>query len=129
MHSGAKTWIIPGGQIPLESSGPEPACTSREELHILNTGPHRAQITLTVYYEDRDPAGPYVLVVKAQRTRAIRMNDLIDPLPIPLAQPYSVVLEADHPVFVQFIRINTARPGMAFSSLQAYPVHTTAHHE
>ena len=86
---GAKVWAIPGGHMPLVSSGAEPANTSRDELCVLNAGHSDAHLQLTIYYEEHEPVGPYPLKVAAQRVRHVRFNDLIDPQALPAKyQPY-----------------------------------------
>jgi hypothetical protein len=89
---GAKVWAIPGGHVPLRSSGEEPRQTSRDELCVLNAGHVDVSLQLTIYYEDRDPVGPYPLKVPAQRVRHVRFNDLIDPHAMPLDTPYAALI-------------------------------------
>lgn len=59
-HLGKKTWAIAEGYIPESSSGPEPRFTSHETACILNAGDQEAHITITIYFSDREPAGPYI---------------------------------------------------------------------
>lgn len=113
---GAKVWAIAGGHMPLLSSGSEPRDTSCDELCVLNAGHFDAQLQLTIYYEDRDPVGPYPLKVRAQRVRHVRFNDLIDPQALPLDTPYAVLLVADHPVVVQFTRRDTSQAANAIAT-------------
>jgi len=62
---GYTRWAIADGYIPGWSHGPEPECTSHETLCFLNTSNQEAQITLTIFYTHREPAGPYHLTVPA----------------------------------------------------------------
>lgn len=117
---GAKIWAIPGGHVPLRSSGEEPRCTSRDELCVLNAGHVDATVQLTIYYEDREPVGPYTLKVAAQRVRHVRVNDLIDPQALPLDTPYAVLLIADHAVVVQFTRHDTSQAANAVTTTLAF---------
>jgi hypothetical protein len=107
--TGRKTWVVAGGHIPLLSSGPEPECTSRDELYVLNASASQAQLAITIYYSDRDPIGPYQLVVEAKRVRHVRFNDLIDPEALPLDTPYAAVIRSDVPVVAQFGRLDSSR--------------------
>ena len=118
---GAKVWAIPGGHVPLRSSGEEPRHTSRDELCVLNAGHVDVSLQLTIYYEDREPVGPYPLKVPAQRVRHVRFNDLIDPLPIPLGLPYAFVMRSTMPVIVQFSRAITAQAEL--SGIVVTPYH------
>ena len=113
-------WAIPGGHIPLASSGEEPLWTSRDTLCILNTGEADAEIDLTIVYSEREPVGPYKLNVPSQRVRHFRVNDLIDPLAVPLDEPYAAVLEANVPIVVQFTRVDTGHPQQAICSTMAF---------
>lgn len=118
---GSKVWAIPGGHMPLLSSGIEPRDTSRDELCVLNAGHVDVQLQLTIYYEDHEPVGPYPLKVPAQRVRHVRFNDLIDPRALPLDTAYAVLVVADHPVVVQFTRHDTSQAANAIATTLAYP--------
>lgn len=118
---GAKVWAIPGGHMPLLSSGSEPRDTSRDELCVLNAGSVEANLELTIYYQDHEPVGPYPLKVGAQRVRHVRFNDLIDPQALPLDTPYAALVVADHPVVVQFTRHDTSQAANAVATTLAFP--------
>ena len=104
---GRKRWAIAEGYIPEQSHGPEPEMTSHEAVCILNTGDKEARITITVYYTDREPVGPYKVEVPARRTKHVRFNDLIDPQPIPLGTEYAALIESDVDVIVQHTRLDS----------------------
>jgi hypothetical protein len=114
-------WAVPEGYIPGWSHGPSPAMTSHDTLCILNTGDTAANLRLTVYFEDREPVGPYVLDVPARRTRHVRLNDLTDPSRIPLETAFSTVIESDVPVIVQYTRLDSRQAENALLSTIAYP--------
>ena len=117
---GAKVWAIPGGHIPLRSSGEEPRDTSCDELCVLNAGPADVKLEQTIYYSDHDPVGPYPLAVPAQRVRHVRFNDLIDPQALPLGTAYAALVVADHPVVVQFTRRDTSQAANAVATTLAF---------
>ena len=119
---GAMTWAIPGGWMPLRSTGREPECTSRDELFVLNASKNDAQLELHIYYGDRDPVGPYRLRVAAERMRCVRFNDLIDPEALPLDAPYACVIRSDEPIVVQFTRVDTSQAANAIATTLAFPV-------
>ena len=118
---GRRTWAFAGGRIPLRSTGPEPALTGRDQLALLNTGARSVKVTITMYYADRDPIGPYHVEVPAQRVRKVRFNDLIDPLPVPLDEPFGAVLRASHPIVVQLTRLDSAPDAGAWIATAAFP--------
>ncbi len=76
---------------------------------------------ITVYFAEREPAGPYRLKVPARRTRHIRFNDLKDPEPVPEDMDYSSVIVSSVPVVVQHTRLDTRQPALALLSTVAYP--------
>ena len=119
---GRKVWAIAGGRIPLESTGREPAFTSFDQLCVLNATDREARVALTIYYADREPVGPYELTVAARRVRHVRVNDLIDPLAVPLDADYAAVVESNVPVVIQFTRQDTRQAENALMSLAAFPV-------
>jgi hypothetical protein len=105
--AGAKVCTIPGGRIPLHNTGSEPEFTSFERVCILNTDHVLANVKVFVYFEDRDPVGPYRITVAANRTRHVRINDLIFPEAVPLETNYALLVCSDIPVVVQFSRQDT----------------------
>ncbi len=66
---GHKRWAIAEGYIPGWSNGPEPQFTSHETACLLNVSDEEASVTITVYFSDREPAGPYQVIVPARRSR------------------------------------------------------------
>jgi hypothetical protein len=117
---GRKRWAIAEGYIPGWSSGPEPEMTSHETACFLNAGDQDALVEITVYFTDREPAGPYRLTVPARRTRHIRFNELTDPEPIPTATPFASVIVADVPIVVQHTRLDSRQAENALFSTIAF---------
>jgi hypothetical protein len=117
---GRTRWAFAGGHIPLHSHGHEPEFTSRDELCVLNASEREAHLEMTIYYADRAPVGPYRLAVQAQRTRHVRLNDLIDPEAIPLGTDYASVIESDVPVVIQFSRFDSSQAEAGLLSIMAF---------
>lgn len=118
---GRTLWVVPGGHIPLCSTGKEPRYTSNDSLFVLNATHRDANLQITIFYADRDPVGPYRLVVPSERVRHVRFNDLIDPEAMPLDEDYAAMIESDVPVVVQFSRQDTSRAENAISTTMAFP--------
>jgi len=117
---GRKCWAIAEGYIPASSHGPEPQMTSHECVCILNASDRPANVTLTVFYADRDPV-PYHLTVAARRTLHVRYNNLTDPEKIPLETEFSSVIESDVPVVCQHTRLDSRQAENALLSTIAFP--------
>ncbi len=118
---GATEWVIAEGYIPAWSHGPEPDFTSHETACMLNAGDRDAHVEITVYFKDREPAGPYRLTVPARRTLHQRFNDLDDPAPIPRGTDYASVIVSDEPIVVQHTRLDSRQSENALITTVAYP--------
>ena len=118
---GQRRWAIAEGYIPPSSTGPQPQMLSHETACLLNTGDVDAHVTITLYFSDRDPAGPYRIVVPARRTRHVRFNDLEDPEPVPRDTDYASVIESDQPIVVQHSRLDSRQAENALMTTLAHP--------
>jgi hypothetical protein len=117
---GRRRWAIAEGYIPSWSNGPEPQFTSHETACLLNTGDGEAHVEITVYFEDREPAGPYRVTVPPRRTKHVRFNGLSDPEPVPTDTDYASVIESDVPIVVQHTRLDSRQAENALLSTVAY---------
>lgn len=119
---GHKIWAIAEGFIPSGSTGPEPEFTSHETACILNAGDEDANIEITIYFTNREPAGPYRVKVPSRRTLHLRFNNLEYPEPIPRDTDYASVIRSDVPVVVQHTRLDSRQAENALLSTMAFPV-------
>jgi hypothetical protein len=94
---GYRRWAIAEGFLSDDDASHEMAC-------ILNASEDEAHVKLTIFFADRDPAGPYAFTIAAQRTLHMRFDDLTDPEPVPRETDYSSVLVSDVPIVVQHSR-------------------------
>jgi hypothetical protein len=117
---GNTRWAIAEGYIPESSTGPEPQMTSHETACLLNAGDREAHVRITIYFEDREPAGPYTLSVPPRRTRHVRFNDLRDPEPIRRDTDYASLIESDVPIVVQHTRLDSRQSENALITTIAY---------
>jgi hypothetical protein len=117
---GHKRWVIPEGWIPPASHGPEPEMLSHETACVLNVSDEDAHLEITVFYSDREPAGPYKIFVGARRTKHIRFNDLTEPEPIPRGTDYASMIESDVPIVVQHTRLDSRQAENALMTTVAF---------
>jgi len=117
---GHKRWAIAEGYIPSCSNGPEPQFTSHETACLLNAGDEDAHAEIQIYFEDREPAGPYTVTVPARRTMHVRFNELTDPEPIPRDTDYASVISSSVPIVVQHTRLDSRQAENALLSTIAY---------
>jgi len=121
MTIGRRRWAIAEGYIPGWSHGPEPQMTSHETICLLNADAGDAHVNITLYFENREPAGPYRITVPARRTLHLRLNALKDPEPIPVETPFASTIESDRPIVVQHTRLDSRQAENALMSTMAFP--------
>ena len=117
---GKTRWVLPEGYIPGASTGSGRALESHETACMLNTGERDAHVRITIFFKDRDPAGPYRATVPARRTLHLRFNDLTDPEPVPRDTDYSSLIESDIPIVVQHTRLDSRQAALALWSTISY---------
>jgi hypothetical protein len=117
---GKRRWAIAEGYIPSWSNGPEPEFLSHETACLLNVTDDEARVAITIFYSDREPAGPYRLTIPPRRTLHIRFNDLRDPEPVPVGTDYASVIESDVPIVVQHTRLDSRQAENALITTIAY---------
>ncbi len=104
--------LLPDCYWPSSKNG---AYVSHESICILNVTDCTANIILTLYFEDRPPMKGFYIPVEAERTRHIRMDQLVaeDGSTVPMDTPYAAVVESDVEVAVQYTRVDTTQPELA----------------
>jgi hypothetical protein len=117
---GRRIWAIPEGYIPSGSVSQAHDLVSHEAACILNATDEPAEITLTLFFEDRDPVGPYRVKVAPKRTLHLRFNDLADPEPVPRDTSYASVFESNVPIVIQHTRLDSRDPAIALITTVAY---------
>lgn len=117
---GRTRWAIAEGYIPAGSTGPEPQMTSHETACILNVSDRPAHVEITIFFAEREPAGPYRVTVEPRRTLHLRFNDLREPEPVPVDTDYASVIESDVPVVVQHTRLDSRQSENALLTTMAY---------
>ena len=118
---GRTRWAIAEGYIPAKSHGAAPQMTSHEACCILNTTDTEAHVAITIFFEDRDPVGPYKFTVPARRTKHLRFNNFEEPETIPRDTAYSSLIESDVPIVVQHTRLDSRQAENALLTTIAFP--------
>ena len=117
---GKRRWAIAEGYIPPGSTGGSRQLTSHETACLLNAGDRDAQLSIMVFFADREPVGPYRIDVGARRTLHLRFNELRDPQPIPVDTDFASVIESDVPIVVQHTRLDSRQAELALLSTIAF---------
>ena len=118
---GSKVWFIPDGYYPSISSG---KLKSHEAICVLNPNSKDANISITLYFEDRDKMPGFSAFCGAERTNHIRMDQLKDKdgNGVPMDVPYAMMVESDVEIIVQYVRMDTTQAEMALMTTIAYPL-------
>ena len=119
MGDGKKVWILPDGELPPKGEGGD--IEGHESLLILNTSTERAEISLDLYFPDKEPVRGIPLSVEGERVRCFRMDQPIGPdnYQVPLGQ-YAMRITSSVPVVVQFGRADVRQANLAYYCM-AYP--------
>ena len=117
---GATRWAIAEGYIPDGGGDGSRELESHETVCMLNAGESDAHVSITTYFADREPVGPYRAIVPARRTLHLRFNDLRDPQPVPRATDFASVIESDVPIVVQHTRLDSRSEALALLSTIAF---------
>lgn len=116
---GKTRWAIAEGYIPDGSTGEGPEFESHETLCILNACEDAAQVRVTLFFEDREPVGPYAVDVPPRRTVHVRFNHFEDP-PVPRGLTYASVIESNVPIVCQHTRLDSRQAELALLSTIAF---------
>ena len=120
MEQGKKTWLVADCYWP-EITTPG-HYVSHEAVCVLNTGDADAHLTVTLYFEDREPMTGFTAVCGARRTHHVRMDQLTDAggAHVPMGVPYAALVESDVPVVCQYSRIDTTQVNETFGTTIMY---------
>ncbi|WP_226667849.1 sensory rhodopsin transducer [Metabacillus litoralis] len=119
-RKGEMHWIIPDGFIPPLSSGEQ---LSHESICILNLNEHEAKLSISIYFEDRKPIEKIPVTVQGKRSNHLRTSSLeLNGDSIPVGVPYSIEVESDIPIIVQYSRLDSTQSQLALMSTMGYPL-------
>lgn len=117
---GKRRWVIAEGYLPPPGAERSRQLSSHETACMLNAGDAPAHVAITIFFADREPAGPYRVTIEPRRTLHLRFNDLSDPEPIPTDTDYASLIESDVPIVVQHTRLDSRRAELALMTTTAY---------
>lgn len=126
MNTQVTQWLIPDGWMPPPGDG---AVKGHEAICILNLTDSPAELSLTFYFEDKEPETVRGLACGARRTRHFRLDFAheIGDYVLPPETPYALVVESDQPVTVQHTRVDT-RGDLALMTTLAMPLDAESAH-
>ena len=119
MH-GKKVWFFPDGDRPPFGDS---KLKGHESFVILNPNDLDAHVTFTVYFEDSEPIRNIEMLVKAERVKCFQTHnpDHFGENTLPLTTQYSVKVESDVPVIVQYGRLDPRQVNLAYYTTMGFP--------
>lgn len=121
---GSKTWYFADGWMPYQQMTLENDLLGHESLMIMNCQDKAANVTLDLFYEDKEPTEDILIVVPAKRVKCVRLDhpDEIGGVVIPRNVQYAIRLRSDIEVVIQYGRLDVTQPNLAFMALMGYSV-------
>lgn len=118
---GARIWLVPDCYLPEQGAG---ELESHEAICVLNTSREEANLSVSFYFEDREPIRDRRLIVGSERTRHIRLDrpEEIGGAEVPQGVPYAARIQSDVPVSVQCSRLDTSQEALALMTVVAHAV-------
>ena len=98
---GQQTWVMANGPIADGSRCAQPEMIGHETACLLNASDQEAHVEITVFFVDREPLGPYCVMIPARRIRQLHFDDFTVPAAIPCGTAYAGLIESDAPIVVQ----------------------------
>lgn len=117
-ENGKKTWVFCDGDLP-PAGDKEPL--GHEALMVVNLNREKANLSIDIIFEDREPVKGLTQVLDGDRVVCLRLDKPIcdQQYQIPKGQ-YALVLHSDVPVVAVFGRLDVRQPNMAYYSVQGY---------
>lgn len=116
---GKKQWVIPDGYLNSTTNG---SYESHESICVLNLSNEKADIEMTVFFEDREPIGGFCAECLSMRGKHIRLDKLInkDGMVIPKDVPYALLVQSNVPIVCQYSRMDVSQAEMTLMTTMAY---------
>ena len=115
---GRKCWVFADGDLPPAG---EKAPFGHEALMVTNLNKKRANLTLEVLFEDREPVRDIRLSVDAERVKCFRLDKPLGErkVQIPFGQ-YALGVHSGIPVVAVFGRLDVRQANLAYYSVQGF---------
>lgn len=120
--SGKNSWYVVDGYRPPESKGGAEDYQGHECIMILNCNDADANVTIDVYFMDREPVLGIKYKAPANRIIAFRSNDksVFGDLELSEGLQYSLRITSDVGVVVQYGRMDINQDNLAYIATLGY---------
>ena len=116
---GKKVWVIPDCELPPEGEG---VAKGHESVIIVNDSKEDAEISVKLFFTDKDAYEDIKWTVKAGRVRCFRTNNIDDMcgFKVPFETQYAMKLTSNCEIVVQYGRMDIAQPNLSYIGLMGY---------
>ena len=111
--AGKKVWIIPDCELPMEGEG---VLKGHESVIVVNDSSVDAEISVKLFFTDKDSYNEIKWHVKQGRVRCFRMNNLDDMCgyKVPFDTQYAMKLTSNCNIVVQYGRLDNRQTNLAY---------------
>ncbi len=119
MAIGKKEWIIPDCELPMEGEG---VLKGHESVIIVNDSDVDAEISVKIYFTDKDSFNDIKWQVGANRVKCFRMNNLEDMcgFVVPFETQYAMKVTSNTPIVLQYGRLDNRQTNLAYYTTLGY---------
>ena len=116
---GKKNWIIPDCELPREGEG---VAKGHESVIIVNDSDVDAEISVSIFFTDKDPYTDIKWQGGAKRVKCFRMNNLehMCGFKVPFETQYAMKISSNTPIVLQYGRLDNTQSNMAFYTTLGY---------
>ena len=116
---GKKYWILPDCELPQPGEG---VAKGHESVIVVNDSDVDAQISVKLFFTDKDAYEEIHWTVKAGRVRCFRTNNVDDMCGyvVPFETQYAMKLTSSTPIVVQYGRLDNTQTNLAFYTTMGY---------
>ena len=116
---GKKVWILPDCELPQEGEG---KARGHESVIIVNDSNRDAEISVKLFFTDKEAYDNIKWTVKAGRVRCFRTNNIDDMcgFKVPFETQYAMKLESNCNIVVQYGRLDNTQANLSFYTTMGY---------
>ena len=116
---GKKLWILPDCELPPEGEG---KAKGHESVIVVNDSDTDAEISVKLFFTDKDAYEEIKWTVGSGRVRCFRTNNINDMCgyKVPFETQYAMKLESNCNIVVQYGRLDNTQANLAFYTTMGY---------
>ena len=117
--AGKKLWILPDCELPMEGEG---SAKGHESVIIVNDSDTDAEISVKLFFTDKEGYDKIKWTVKSGRVRCFRTNNIEDMcgFAVPFETQYAMKISSNCNIVVQYGRLDNTQANLAFYTTLGY---------